>query len=118
MRNDEIISKLTLISKKFDKIGRRFLALDIIVLISLFCIFYPSSFFVDRNRKQNVFSQHDNLFTNIESEVLAIVINILLAFSAYSIARFVKKSTNQEPNSCLVWTHVMLLGVEIITVFI
>ena len=58
------------------------------------------------------------MFTTIEDEVITIVINISLAFSAYSIARFVKKSTNQEPKSCLVWTHIILLGVEIITIFI
>ena len=88
----------------------------------MLCMFY-SSLIYDHGLRQEEGKVHGmakekDILSTVEKVLLSIIIDICLSCSAYLIARFVKTSTNQEPNSCLVWTHIILLGIEAITVFI
>ena len=37
------------------------------------------------------------------------IIDLILACSAYFITRFVKKKTNQKPDTCFLWLHIVIL---------
>ena len=82
VRHDEIDSTLMLIKKRVKIVNQRFLVLDIVVLVSLFCILFPSQL----HEKVT----DDELINSYIAVILTIVFAFLIASSANSIAKFVK----------------------------
>ena len=79
-------SQLVLIKKRVKTVSRRFLFLNITVLVCLFCIIFPCELY---DKKAG-----DIVVGTFEQVPLEILTAGFLAASAYFIGRFVRLSTN------------------------
>ena len=99
-------SQLKIIKKRVEQVGRRFLIVDITLLVCLFLMLYPSMY-IDEQECVGVQS--------FEQIILSFLINGSLACTVFYIARFVKTKTNHKPNVCLVVLHIISVGLVQIT---
>ena len=79
-------SQLVLIKKRVKTVSRRFLFLNITILVCLFCIIFPCELY-DKKTGEIVVG-------TLVYQPLAILTTGFLAASAYFIGRFVRLSTN------------------------
>ena len=109
VKHDMMDSQLRIIKKRVEQIGRRFLIVDIIMLVCLFLMLYPTMYYDYLDEVTCVGYQ------SYEQLVISLLINGSLACTVFYIARFVKKSTAYKPNVCLVVTHIISVGIVQIT---
>ena len=78
---------------------------DLVALISLWAVLYTV---------QLQISSREGVALNnfIKNVGIQSIIAALMLFSAYHITNFVKTKTNQKPNSCLLYWHIVNLSVQ------
>ena len=84
---------------------RLFMIVDLVALISLWAVLYTV---------QLQISSREGVALNnfIKNVGIQSIIAALMLFSAYHITNFVKTKTNQKPNSCLLYWHIVNLTVQ------
>ena len=108
VRHDELDTEISEEKRRVKLVKRSFIVLDIVALISLWAILYSTSLSI---------SYREGIAMNnfIKNVGIQAIVAALMVFSAYHITKFLKKKTNQKPNSCLLYWHIVNLSFLLIS---